>query len=92
MAGRRTNLALLTMLGVALGTGFAAFAAGPSWGLWVVAAHGAVGLGLMLLLPWKSVIVRRGFRHRRPGWLSSFIFTVLVAANGLIGLGEAGIG
>lgn len=32
-------------------------------------AHGAAGLGLLLLVPWKSVIVRRGLRRPlgRPG-------------------------
>jgi len=29
-------------------------------------AHGALGLGLVLLVLWKSVIVRRGLRRAAP--------------------------
>lgn len=65
MAGRRTNLALLMVLASALLTGTVAFASGTAAGRWVVIAHGVVGLGLIVLLPWKSVIVRRGLRRRR---------------------------
>lgn len=56
---------MLALLGLTLLTGVLAFgfgSAGPS--LVVVVAHGAAGLGLLLLVPWKSVIVRRGLRRR----------------------------
>ncbi|WP_436704790.1 molybdopterin-dependent oxidoreductase [Geodermatophilus sp. CPCC 205761] len=66
-AGRRTNLGLLGLLLVAGGTGVLSFGVGtlPAASL-VVAAHGAAGLGLLLLVPWKSVVVRRS-RHRTAG-------------------------
>ncbi|HEX2031450.1 MAG TPA: molybdopterin-dependent oxidoreductase [Actinomycetota bacterium] len=86
MAGRRTNLALFGLLGAALATGLAAYAIGASWGRWVVVAHGAVGLAIVLLAPWKSVIARRGLRRRRPGWAASVVFTVLVAATVAFGV------
>ena len=58
-AGRGTNLALLALLGSALGTGALAFANGGRWAFAALAAHGAAGLGIVLLSPWKSAIAGR---------------------------------
>jgi hypothetical protein len=85
-AGRSTNLALLAVLALALLTGFLAYAIGSAWGWWVVAAHGVVGLGLVLLAPWKSVIVRRGMARRRPGVAASIVLTALVVLVVLTGV------
>jgi DMSO/TMAO reductase YedYZ molybdopterin-dependent catalytic subunit len=61
-AGRRTNLAVLGLLVVALVTGLLAYGTGtPTPATVVVAVHGATGLGLLLLVPWKAVIVRRSW-------------------------------
>ncbi|MGH2572904.1 MAG: molybdopterin-dependent oxidoreductase [Actinomycetota bacterium] len=79
MAGRKTNLALLLLLAAALGTGFLAFALGTGWNRWASVAHGAIGLAILILAPWKSVIARRGLRRGRPGSWASVVFTVLVA-------------
>ena len=63
-AGRRTNLALLGLLLLAFLTGLLAYGIGtPTAATVVVAVHGAAGLGLLLLVPWKAVIVRRSWRH-----------------------------
>ena len=86
MAGRRTNLALFGLLAVALATGFLAYAIGAGWGRWVVVAHGAGGIAIVLLAPWKSVIARRGLRRRRPGRGASVAFTGLVAVTVLFGV------
>jgi hypothetical protein len=65
-AGRRTNLGLLALLLLAGGTGVLAFGVGtPGPSRVVVAVHGAAGLGLLLLVPWKAVVVRRA-RARPP--------------------------
>jgi hypothetical protein len=59
-AGRRTNVALLVVLVGAAVTGGLAFAAGtpiPAWLATVI--HGLFGLAVVLLVPWKIVIVRR---------------------------------
>ncbi len=66
-AGRRTNVALLGLLTVAFVTGLLAYGTGtlPAATV-VVALHGAAGLGLLLLVPWKGVIVRRAWRHAAP--------------------------
>lgn len=66
--GRRTNLALLGLVTGAVATGVLGYGVGTAGaGLLVAVAHGAFGLGLLLLVPWKSVIVRRGLgRKWRP--------------------------
>ena len=59
-AGRRTNVGLLVLLLTAGGTGVLAYGVGTSGAnAVVVALHGAAGLGLLLLVPWKAVVVRR---------------------------------
>jgi hypothetical protein len=85
-AGRSTNLTLLAVLGVALVTGFLAYGIGSAWGRWVVAAHGAVGVALVVLAPWKSVIVRRGMARRRPGVAASVALLALAAVTVMTGV------
>jgi hypothetical protein len=86
MSSRRTNVALLWLLVAALTTGIVAFGIGSGWNLWVTSAHGLVGLGLITLVPWKSVIVRRGFARHRPGRAGSVGLTALVLAAVLSGV------
>src|SRR4051794_21474171 len=89
-AGRRTNLGLLTLLVVAGATGLLAYAVGtPGPARVVVAVHGAAGLGLLLLVPWKAVVVRRAWRLpravRAPGtalFLAALV--VLTVASGVL--------
>jgi DMSO/TMAO reductase YedYZ molybdopterin-dependent catalytic subunit len=91
MAGRRTNLALLALLALALATGGLAFAVGTAWVAPAMVAHGAAALGIVLLAPGKSVIARRGFR-RHAGTSSSaasILFAVLVAVALATGVGHA---
>ncbi len=85
-AGRRTNLALLAVVTVALLTGFLAYGVGTEWGRWVVAAHGVTGLAIVGLAPWNSVIVRRGVVRRRPGFAASIALTVLALLTILTGV------
>ncbi|HWC32996.1 MAG TPA: hypothetical protein VG709_07700, partial [Actinomycetota bacterium] len=86
MAGRRTNLALLTLLAAAGATGALAYAIGSSWVRWVVVAHATAGIAIVLLAPWKSVIARRGLRRGRSGSRASGAFTVLVAVAIVFGV------
>ncbi len=89
-AGRRTNVGLLTLLVLAGGTGVLAFAVGsPGPARLVVAVHGAAGLGLLLLVPWKALVVRRAWR-RRPGGsggVSLGVATVLTLLTGVLHAG-----
>ena len=89
MAGRRTNLALLVLLAGALVTGGLAYAIGTGWARWAVVAHGAAGLGILILAPWKSVIARRGLRRGRPGSVASLFFALLVALSLAAGIAHS---
>ena len=88
---RITNLALLAALLVAFASGVGAVAAGTASGRWVAVAHGVVGVAVVLLVPWKSMIVRRGLRRpraRRTRWVSLLLAALAVTAL-LTGLGSA---
>lgn len=92
-AGRRTNLALLALLLTAGGTGVLAYAVGtPGWSAVVVALHGAAGLGLLLLVPWKAVVVRRARRRPvdRRDPTAALALGVLVALTVVTGVLHAG--
>src|SRR5918995_3643987 len=90
MGPRRTNLALLIVLVVALATGGLAFAAGTGWGRPVMVAHGLAGLAVLVLAPWKSVVVRRGLARRSgAGRWASVAFGVLVLVAVAAGLAHA---
>lgn len=64
MAGRRTNLALLAALAAAVLTGAAAYAIGTGWVRAATVAHGVSGVGVVVLVPWKAAVIRRGLRRR----------------------------
>ena len=89
MAGRRTNLALLVALVVAMGTGVGAFAVGTAAGRAVVVAHGMAGLAVVLLTPWKQQIVRRGLRRPHRGHRAGLALLVLVAVTVAGGIAHA---
>ena len=48
---------------------------------WVVIAHGIVGLGIVVLAPWKSTIARRGLQRRRPGRGTAIAFAGLILTS-----------
>jgi hypothetical protein len=82
MSGRLANLTLLVVAPLAAATGFAMFlfGSGPVWPVAIL--HGVVGLLVVVLVPWKSVVVRRGLRRlRRPGVVTSLALgaTVVLA-------------
>jgi len=80
MASRRTNLGLAALLPVAAATGFIAMGVGTRWALPAVLIHGVAGLGLVVLSPWKQVIVRRGWQRGRSERISSTSLTILSIA------------
>lgn len=89
MAGRRTNLGLLVLVPAALGTGGLAFALGTGWGRWATGAHAVAGFGVVVLTPWKSVIVRRGLRRPRRARLASLALGALVVVALVSGLAHS---
>ena len=88
-AGRGTNLALLVLLASALLTGAFAFAIGGDWSFVAVTVHGAAGLAILLLAPWKSAVSARGLRRSRPGTRLSLALVVLVLVAIVSGVGHA---
>jgi DMSO/TMAO reductase YedYZ molybdopterin-dependent catalytic subunit len=64
VAGRRTNLALLLLIAGAFVSGVLMWAVGSGWGRWPAVVHGAVGVAVVVMAPWKSLVSRRGIRRR----------------------------
>ena len=84
--GARTNLGLLALLAAAFLTGWLAFAFATAPARWSLIVHATSGVALIALLPWKSMIARRGMRRAQPGRWASIIFGVLVVLSLAAGL------
>jgi len=87
--GARTNLALLALLAAAFITGWLAFAFATAPSRWSLIVHAVSGIAILLLLPWKSMIARRGMRRPRPGRWASILLGVLVLASIAAGLAHS---
>jgi len=79
--GRQTNLALLVLLALAFATGWLGFAFDTAPARWSLALHATAGFAILLLLPWKSIVVRRGLRRPRLGRWASLALAGLVLAS-----------
>lgn len=88
-SGRRTNLALAALLPLAALTGALSFAVGVDLRIDPSSLHAILALAVALLTPWKSAIVRRGLRRRRPSRYISAALGGLVAVALLSGLVQA---
>jgi DMSO/TMAO reductase YedYZ molybdopterin-dependent catalytic subunit len=86
---RSTNLALLGALALASATGVGAVWTGSPRGAWVVIGHGVAGVTVVLLIPWKSRVVRHGIRRKRWTRWFSYVLAVLALAVLASGLGYA---
>jgi DMSO/TMAO reductase YedYZ molybdopterin-dependent catalytic subunit len=77
--GRLTNLALLCLLTLAFFSGWVAFELSGQPARATLVIHAAAGVGIVLLVPWKALVARRGLRRpRRLRWAS------LVLAIGVV--------
>lgn len=76
--GRRTNLTLAALLVAALASGFWSFSIGTNWLIDPSIIHGVMALAIVVLAPWKSVVVKRGLARSRPGQVWSLVFLVVV--------------
>ena len=77
------------MLLFAFGTGVATVAIGSPDGAWVAIGHGICGMAVLLLIPWKSRVVRAGLRRARLSRWLSLLLAVLALVTLLAGLGYA---
>jgi Oxidoreductase molybdopterin binding domain len=84
--GAPTNLALLGLLAAAFLTGWLAFAFATAPARWSLIVHAAGGFAILALLPWKSMIARRGLERPRPGRWASVLLGVLVLVSMAAGL------
>ena len=68
---RLTNVALLSLLALAFISGWVAFELSGQPARATLVIHAAAGVAIVLLVPWKSVVARRGLRRpRRMQWAS----------------------
>ena len=65
--GAKTNAALLALLAAAFFTGWLAFAFGTSPARLSLIVHATSGVAILVLLPWKSMVARRGLGRPRTG-------------------------
>ena len=87
LSGRRTNLTLLALLPLAVLTGLFANTIGTNWPIHPSVVHGVVAMAVLMLSPWKSVIVRRGLRKRRRSSVISIAllgFVLTTLGSGLL--------
>lgn len=76
--GAPTNIALLALLALAFFTGWLAFGFATAPARWSLILHATGGLAILALLPWKSMIARRGLDRPRRGRWASILLGVLV--------------
>ena len=88
-AGRITNQTLLVALVLVFGTGVATVAIGSASGRWAAIAHGIAGLVILLLIPWKSRVIRGGLRRGRGTRWASLLLAALIVITFVAGLGYA---
>jgi len=87
--GARTNLALALLLACAFLTGWLAFAFATAPARWSLVVHATSGVAILVLLPWKSMVARRGLGRPRPGRWASVTLGALVLLSLAAGLGHS---
>ncbi len=88
-SARITNQALLVALVLVYGTGVATVATGTPGGRWAAVAHGVAGMAIVLLIPWKSRVIRGGLRRARRTRWASLLLAALIVTTLIAGLGSA---
>jgi len=84
--GRITNLALLFLLALAFASGWVAFELSGQPARAVLLLHAAAGVAIVLLVPWKSLVAKRGLRRPRTLKLASFVLAFGIAVSIVFGL------
>lgn len=84
--GRMTNLALISLLAGAFATGWLAFELSGQPARAVLLLHAAAGVGIVLLVPWKSLVAQRGLRRQHAMRWASLVLVSGVAISIVFGL------
>jgi len=84
-AGRRIDLVLGLLLVTGAGTGVAADTIGVRWPLNLIELHAAAALAILLLIPWKWIIARRGLsRSTKALSLALAALVLITIGSGLL--------
>jgi hypothetical protein len=87
MRPRLVDWSLFALTTISLLTGFVSFLVGKPEGRWLFVLHGALGLGIVLLLVWK--LARVGRRLLQPHlWGGTMLVSALALALALLALGS----
>ena len=81
LPGRLTNAWLFVLLVVAFGTGWLAFELTGARAQAVLWLHAGAGVAIVLLVPWKSLIARRGLGRKRALRWASVVLAVGIAVS-----------
>src|SRR6185312_7230781 len=84
-AGRLTNVALAVLLTLAFPTGWIAFELSGQPGRAILLVHAGAGVAIVLLVPWKSLIGRRGIRRQRAMRWASLVLGLGVVISLVFG-------
>jgi hypothetical protein len=82
---RLTNLALLSLLILAFFSGWVAFELSGRPARATLVIHAAAGVAIVLLVPWKGLIARRGLRRARPLRWASLVLALGVVVSLVFG-------
>jgi DMSO/TMAO reductase YedYZ molybdopterin-dependent catalytic subunit len=89
-------VALLSLLILAFATGWVAFELSGQPARAVLVIHAAAGVAIVLLVPWKSLVARRGLRRTRPLRWASLVLALGVLVSLVFGFlhsfGHPGVG
>jgi DMSO/TMAO reductase YedYZ molybdopterin-dependent catalytic subunit len=89
-AGRRVDLVLGLLLLTGVLTGLTANTIGVNWPLDLIQVHAAAALAIVLIAPWKYVVIRRGLHRTRRGRstkalsIALGVLVLLTISSGLI--------
>ena len=83
--GRLTNLALLFLMTLAFVSGWVAFELSGQPARATLVVHAAAGVAIVLLVPWKALIARRGLRRPRPLRWASLVLGIGVITSLVFG-------
>jgi len=86
MSGRLTNASLFLFLAIAFASGWLAFELSGQQSRAVLVLHAAAGVGIVLLVPWKSMVAKRGLRRPRVLRWASLVLAIGIAVSIVFGV------